>query len=225
MSRRDKEGFSLQEDTFDDDEIEILEVVGLEEDSPAARPVPDEEPEEILLSFDEGQAGDPVAPAAGIATGDAETVEREQYLRLQADFDNFKRRVEREREENERYAAAGVVGRLLPILDNFERAVSASPGDDENGTFRDGVVLIFRQLLDELRREGLESIDTIGQPFDPHLHEAVATDHESGLPSHTVVEELRRGYILRGRVLRPALVKVAMGPSDAPTPSDTGEES
>jgi molecular chaperone GrpE len=208
MTKRNRQqDYSYQEDTVDDDEIEIIEIVGLDEDRDDAPALPEEEVPDVVLDFDEPDGTD--------ASGDvsqAVAVEREHFLRLQADFENFKRRVERERRETERRASSVVMERLLPILDNFERAISSPPDEGGNGAFRDGVVLIFRQLLEELRREGLTPIDTIGQPFDPQIHEAVATDHESGLPSHTVVEELRRGYLLRGRVLRPALVKVALDP-------------
>jgi molecular chaperone GrpE len=211
----------FQEDAIDSDEIEIIEVVGLEEDSPAARPARDEDLDELVLEFE--QESEAEARGAGVPVG---SVERESFLRLQADFENFKRRAERERQEIRRRAARGVVGRLLPVLDNFERAVSVvQPGADDNGTFREGVLLIFRQLLEELRKEGLAAIDSIGQPFDPHLHDAVATDYESGLPSQTVVEELQRGYLLNGRVLRPALVKVAMDRPEKPESGDAGEES
>ena len=136
-------------------------------------------------------------------------------MRATADLDNFRKRISREKEEALRYANRGLLEELLPILDNFERAMAAPSGSGAEQALREGLVLIYRQLSEALRKEGLRSIDAVGQPFDPNLHEAVATDHESGLPSQTVVEEMRRGYLLRGRVLRPALVKVAVDPPES----------
>ena len=221
----EEKDLSFQLDTVEDDEIEILEIVGLDEDSPAARPVSGPDPDEIEVNFDDPGAGIPRGEADGYAPTE-NALEREHLLRLRADFDNFKKRVDREREASERQAAASLLRRLLPILDNFERAIAADPGNGGDAdSFRDGVMLIFRHLLDELRRVGLRPIDTIGQPFDPNLHEAVATELDSGLPSQTIVEELQRGYLLHDRVLRAALVKVAMDASDFTASGEPGGES
>jgi molecular chaperone GrpE len=251
----DEKGQLFQQDLAEDDEIEILEVIGLDEDSPAAGftvPESEPEPEEIILTIDgdeeeeipyatrppdaEAEPAEPVTPPpeppadlppepptdrAEEAEADVEVgvegTEAEQLLRLRADFENYKKRVEREMEAQRRRASATLVGRLLQVLDNFERAVSASPQNDSDSTFRDGVVLIFKQLLEELRKEGLTAIDSIGEPFDPNLHEAVATDTQSHFAPNTVVEEMQRGYLLHDRLLRPALVKVRIEPlQDAP---------
>jgi molecular chaperone GrpE len=205
----------LQADTGEDDEIEILEVIGLDEDSPAAGAgvASDDDDGEITLEFDEtgNRSSGGTISADTVGHGRAQSVsEREMLGRLQADFENFKKRVERERLANQRQAAAALVSRILPVLDNFERAISSEIPSDEGRAFHDGVALIFRQLLEELRREGLTSVDSLGQEFDPNLHEAVATDHVPGLPGNTVVEEMRRGYLLHGRLLRPAQVKVSL---------------
>lgn len=210
-----------------DEEIEIIEIVGLEEDSPAARPVRDEatvspqeaaeeEQTEFVVDLDEEperieENGREVPPVSEVPF----VSDREQLTRLQADYENFKKRVDREREANERHAAAQLVSRLLPVLDNFERALSAARQVDGQGTFTDGIGLIFRQLLEELRKEGLTAVDTVGEPFDPEIHEAVATIEGSGLPANTVVEEMQRGYLLHGRLLRPALVKVSVDSSSS----------
>jgi molecular chaperone GrpE len=205
----------LQPDAVEDDEIEILEVIGLDEDSPAAvgGVVSDDEDDEITLQFEDAasRAGGETISSDEVGNGRAPSVsEREMLGRLQADFENFKKRVERERVANERQAAAALVSRILPVLDNFERAISSEVPSDEGRAFHEGVALIFRQLLEELRREGLASVDSLGQHFDPNLHEAVATDCVPGLPGNTVVEEMRRGYLLHGRLLRPAQVKVSL---------------
>jgi len=213
-------------DAGDADEIEILEVLGLEEDSPAAPvrrdPPCREDPAEITLDFDEGAS---VPEGGGAQAEGAAELERDQVARLRADFENFKKRTEREREATERHAAARLIIRLLPVLDNFERALSSEVPEGDGRAFQEGVALIFRQLLDELRREGLAAVDSLAQPFDPHVHEAVATTSVAGLPSNTVVEELRRGYLLHDRLLRPAQVKVCVdGDDPGRAPDRAGEE-
>ena len=190
----------------DDDEIEILEIVGLEESPESgtgeASAADGEESADLILDFDEDELG----------SNDALVQERSRRIRLQADFDNHKKRVEREREVDQRQASARVVQNLLPVLDNFERAISSASSGESDSSFHRGVQLIFRQVLDELRREGLEAVDTVGQPFDPARHEAVATEEHTDLPHHTIIEELLRGYTLHERLLRPALVKVSTRP-------------
>jgi molecular chaperone GrpE len=210
----------FQPDTGDDDEIEILEVVGLDEDSPAARAVEDESGEddaEVTVDFDES------ARVAGSEEG-SDVSDLDRLTRLKADFENFKKRVEREREANQRQAAAGLVTRILPVLDNFERALSTEVPTEDGRAFQQGVALIFRQLLEELRREGLTAVDSLGQEFDPTVHEAVITDNVPGLPDNTVVEELRRGYLLHDRLLRPAQVKVSMGDPEASQGEQANED-
>jgi molecular chaperone GrpE (heat shock protein) len=184
----------------EEDEVEILEVVGLDEGTPAPRA------EEIEVQFeDDGSgAGEPARPAAPPPRS-GEVLERERYLRLYADFENLKKRVERERIEHRLRATESLLTRLLPVLDNFERALAARGGEDG---LRSGVQMIYRQLFDELRREGLRPVEALGQLFDPTLHEAVATTSDSGLPAHTVVGELQRGYFFGDRLLRPSLVRV-----------------
>jgi molecular chaperone GrpE len=205
------------------DEIEILEVVGLDEDAPSP---PDQDPDEVEVSFDEGPVRRDDAGTsngqAGAEEGRADASER--LLRLQADFENLKKRIEREKDDYFRHATANLVARLLPVIDNFERALAVPDAESADGAFREGVGLIHRQLLEELRREGLKPIDAEGQPFDPSLHEAVATDSSSDLPAHTVVEELKRGYFFQDRLLRPASVRVTVN-ADEESGGDDGEES
>jgi len=134
---------------------------------------------------------------------------RNRLLRAQADFDNYRRRTQREKEEMAKYASAEIITKLLPVLDNFERAIGASKGSGDFEALAKGVDMIHRQLLQLLEQEGLKPMETVGQPFNPEYHEAVmrveSDEHEEG----TVVEELQRGYILKDRVIRPAMVKVS----------------
>jgi molecular chaperone GrpE len=133
---------------------------------------------------------------------------KDRYVRLLADFENFRRRSEREKADFYKYAMAGVLKDLLPVLDNFDRALDhAEQGDD----FHKGVLLIYKQLFDLLQRHGLRPIEESGVPFDPNIHEAVVREEDSSVPSHTVTAVLQKGYFLHDRLLRPAMVKVAVG--------------
>jgi molecular chaperone GrpE len=148
---------------------------------------------------------------------------REMYLRKLAEFDNYRKRTDREREELQRTAAEGTIRELLPIVDNFERALQhAGNGDPE--AFRQGVEMIARQLWDTLEREGLESIDPEGEPFDPELHEAVHRVEDSEHQPGTVVQVLNKGYALSGRLIRPAMVGVAVQPNKPATPATSESE-
>jgi molecular chaperone GrpE len=133
---------------------------------------------------------------------------RDRYLRTLADWENFRKRSERERADYVRYATAGFLREILPVLDNFERALDhAEEGDD----FHKGVLLIYKQLYDVLQKHGLRAIDESGVRFDPNIHEAVVREEDDSIPSQTVVAVLQKGYFLHDRLLRPALVKVAVG--------------
>jgi molecular chaperone GrpE len=138
----------------------------------------------------------------------------ERLLRKQAELENFRKRAQREKEELRQYATEDLIRDLLPVLDGFERALrqrtSAIPE-----TFYQGMELIHRQLSDVLGQAGLEAIETAGQLFDPHLHQAVETVVEAGRRDQEIVEELQRGYKLKRRLLRPAIVKVAVKPKAA----------
>lgn len=195
----------------DTDEIEILEVVGLDEEFPAASagPTPvDEHPDEVVVALDDEPEAEAAAGDDGAIDASRTLSDSERLVRIQADFDNLAKRVARERAAQSGQATADLVERLLPVLDNFERAVQLGTEGSGDTALREGIMLIFRQFLDVLRQEGLVAVDTVGEPFDPSVHEAVETDRNSSLPPGTVVEELQRGYKLRKRLIRPALVKV-----------------
>jgi len=136
---------------------------------------------------------------------------RELYLRKLAEFDNFRKRVDREMEEFRKLANEDLVRELIPVLDNFTRALSHE-GETDLESFREGVELIARQLQDVLGRQGLAEIDPLGEPFDPEYHDAVQRVEDSQHEPGTVVSVLARGYTLAGRLLRPAMVAVAVEP-------------
>ena len=134
-----------------------------------------------------------------------------RLLRKQAELDNFRKRAQREKEEFRQHATEDLIRSLLPVLDGFERALrQRAPPIPE--TFYQGMELIHRQLSDVLTRAGLEAIETSGQLFDPHYHQAVETVEEAARRDQEIVEELQRGYKLKHRLLRPAIVKVAVKP-------------
>jgi molecular chaperone GrpE len=171
---------------------------------------------------DEKPARRGAQPAAGQATDataqamlHAEELIEEansRHLRLAADFDNFKKRVRQERLELLQYASASLAERLLPVLDDFERVLEHAPeGIDSN--WLKGVRMTAQKLQEALQSVGVETIEAVGAPFDPKLHEAIGTEESADLPEDTVVKELRRGYRIHDRILRPALVSVARTPA------------
>ena len=159
-------------------------------------------------------AAQEAAAATQDAAPTAETVDqemrdvRDRYLRTLADFENYRKRADREKQDFFKYALSGTIKDLLPVLDNFDRALEHAEEGDE---FHKGVLLIYKQLFDVLRKHGLKPIDEAGVHFDPNIHEAVVTEENPSMPAHTVVAILQKGYYLHDRLLRPALVKVAVG--------------
>ena len=133
----------------------------------------------------------------------------DRLARMQAEFDNARKRAAKEQAEFREYAAAEAIKPLLPILDSLERALAHAPAGDE---LRAGVELIHKQMLDALAKLGLRPIPALGEPFDPHLHQAVQMVDTTEAPDHQVLEELQRGYKLKDRLLRPAMVRVARNP-------------
>jgi molecular chaperone GrpE len=167
---------------------------------------------------DETQPRGPASVASTeAASSDAELqklkAERDSLLdrlaRAQAEFENARRRASKEQQDFRDYAAVDAIRPLLPVLDSFERAmqVRSEPAD-----FRSGVELIYKQLQDALAKIGIRAIAAQGEPFDPHVHEAIEMVETSEAPDHEVLEELQRGYKFKDRLLRPAMVKVARNP-------------
>jgi molecular chaperone GrpE len=135
----------------------------------------------------------------------------DRLLRKTAEFDNYRRRVERERAQVGEAAASDLIKELLPLVDNLERALKADTGPDATDAYRRGVELIHQQLLDALRKRGVRPVEALGMDFDPHYHQAVAHEMSEGHREGEVIEEFSRGYMLGDRLLRPAMVKVAKG--------------
>jgi len=154
--------------------------------------------------------GRPAAPAREPAeeeAGEDAGKYHDLWIRARADLENFRKRIERERAEERAQAGAGIARELLPILDNLERALAGSP---EGDPFRDGVALIHKQMKEALERAGLEGIEALGEEFNPVYHEAVATEATDKFEPNRILDEIRKGYCFRGRVLRPSLVRVSV---------------
>jgi molecular chaperone GrpE len=132
---------------------------------------------------------------------------KDKYLRKLAEMDNLRKRVEREKADFQSFALNGVLRDILVVVDNFARALSG-PGVQEGGGFREGMELIHRQLVDFLAKNGVTPIEAAGRAFDPALHQAFASEEADDVAEPTVAEEMQKGYLLHGRLLRPALVKV-----------------
>jgi len=169
----------------------------------------------------EGTAGEqPAAPEAAaasvpedrVAQLEAELAAKDSQLkRMAADFENARKRQATEREELTKFAAERVMLNLLPVIDNFDRALQAARTATDVATVTQGVEMIYRQLQDLLTKTGVAPIEAAGVPFDPNLHEAVVrVPADENQPDNTVVEEMQRGYLLNGKVIRHALVKVAV---------------
>jgi len=172
--------------------------------------------------IDPEQSADPKTSAEGAAREDADSKKlaseldelRQTLLRRQADFDNYRKRIEKERTEDNKRATARVVEGLIPVIDGFEHALAAHK-EAEYESYRKGFELIYKQLLDNLTRLGVARIEPVGKPFDPHLHQAMDRAETTQVADGTILEVFQPGYVFHGRVLRPAMVRVAVHPSGA----------
>jgi molecular chaperone GrpE len=160
--------------------------------------------------------------AAEAATADAEIAKlaadlnelRQTLMRRQADFDNYRKRIEKERAEDAKRHTARVIEGLIPIIDGFEHALAAHR-EAEYENYRKGFELIYKQLVDNVTRLGIERIDPLGKQFDPHLHQAMDRTETAAHEDGTVLQVFQPGYLFHGRVLRPAMVRVAVHPGGA----------
>jgi molecular chaperone GrpE len=131
-----------------------------------------------------------------------------RYLRLQADFDNFRRRTRLDIEAGEKYRAQNLVTELLPALDNFERALKIEADNEQTKSLLQGMEMVYRGLLDALKKEGVEPIEAVGKEFDPNFHQAVMQGEDENFGSNIVSAEFQKGYMLKDRVIRPSMVQV-----------------
>ena len=177
----------------------------------AADPQPQDQDDASAAPDADGEAaGEAVAEEVGQLKG--------QLMRLAADFDNFRKRAQREKEEIRKYGIERLLRDILPVLDNLERAVAHSDG--EESPIAQGVQMVVKQFIDTLQRYGIEPVESKSKPFDPELHEALSQAPSEDVEPGTVLEEVQKGYILNGRLLRPAKVIVAAKPQPQSNPDD-----
>ena len=177
---------------------------------------------EFNMNIDPDDSGGSESPeaktlAADSAVADAEIAKlaadlqelRQTLLRRQADFDNYRKRIEKERAEDSKRYTARVIEALIPIVDGFEQALAAHR-EAQYGNYRKGFELIHKQLLDNLAKLGVERVEPLGQHFDPHLHQALDRTETNQADDGTILQVYQPGYVFHGRVLRPAMVRVAV---------------
>ena len=167
----------------------------------------DENPQDTSAATEDRTAATEQTEALDALRREKDTLQ-DRLLRTAAEFDNYRKRVERERREYSEYAGADILSDMLPIIDDLERALQASSGGEAE-SYRRGVELIHKQMTDLLRKRGVKSIEAVGTQFDPRYHEAVIQEVSGEHREGEVMAELRRGYTLGDRLLRPATVKVA----------------
>ncbi|WP_050615826.1 nucleotide exchange factor GrpE [Bacillus testis] len=198
MSKEKKE--KLQEETADNGQVEEIFAEGEEKnvDNETEQPV---DQETLQQQLDEANK------TIKELTAKAEEMEN-RYLRLQADFDNARRRAKLDLEAARKYRVQSLAAELLQSLDNFERALSVQTANEEAASILQGLDMVYRGIVNALKQEGVEPIEAVGKEFDPNLHQAVMQVNEEDAAPNTVVEELQKGYMLKDRVLRPSMVKV-----------------
>jgi molecular chaperone GrpE len=178
-----------------------------------------EQPEEGVVQ--------PVAEAASaaaeqelVASRDEAARNRDLYLRTLADLENYRKRVQREKEDLSRFATENLLRELLPVLDNLERAIEHARGDQEGDGILQGVEMTLGQFAKVLERSGVKPVAAVGEPFDTARHEAMGHEESDAHPPQTVVRELQKGYLLNDRLLRPAMVLLAKAPPAAAPAGD-----
>ncbi|KEZ51077.1 nucleotide exchange factor GrpE [Metabacillus indicus] len=155
---------------------------------------------------DSGELSDAKAKIEELEAKLSDTENR--MYRLQADLDNFRRRARLDMESAQKYRSQNLITDILPALDNFERALKIDTDDEKTQSLLQGMDMVYRQLIQALQNEGAEAIQAEGQPFDPHLHQAVMQVEDENFEAGTVIEEFQKGYKLKDRIIRPAMVKV-----------------
>lgn len=206
MSKKDEQ--KMKEMQQEIDEAEAEETAADEAEAPETAEASESDAAEADAAAEaEALDEDAAALKAQVESLKAALEEKDNRVkRLQADFENFRRRTSKEREELANVVTQDLLKSMLPILDNFDRAMAAEQKDNES--FQKGVEMIYTQLNETLKNAGLELIDTAGQKFDPNFHQAVMRVENPDLEDDTIAQELQKGYIVKGRVIRPSMVQV-----------------
>lgn len=172
--------------------------------------------EEVFAEADEAEESPEEETDAELKAANAKIAELEAKLeeaenriyRLQADFENSRRRARLDLEASEKYRAQSLISDLLPALDNFERALQMEAENEQAKSILQGMEMVYRSLVEAIKKEGAEQIEAVGKEFDPHMHQAVMQVEDENFDSNIVVEEFQKGYKLKDRVIRPSMVKV-----------------
>lgn len=204
---------------LDAEEPEDIEIEFVDEDSGAVEPSSPAEEPAAETGLEPVELGPSVEVEIERLEGELDEL-RDIHLRKLAEFDNFRKRTERERVEIKRHANEELVRELLPVLDNFERALEHGAETDTNA-FHEGVEMIAKQLWDTLERQGVKVVDPLGEKFSPEFHEAVHRIEDGSLEPGTIASVLAKGYLCNGRLVRPAMVGVV---SDGPKKEETATE-
>ena len=206
MSKKDEQ--KMKEMQQEIDEAEAEETAADEAEAPETAEASESDAAEADAAAEaEAPDEDAAALKAQVESLKAALEEKDNRVkRLQADFENFRRRTSKEREELANVVTQDLLKSMLPILDNFDRAMAAEQKDNES--FQKGVEMIYTQLHETLKNAGLELINTAGQKFDPNFHQAVMRVENPDLEDDTIAQELQKGYIVKGRVIRPSMVQV-----------------
>jgi molecular chaperone GrpE len=220
---------AVEEDDEREYEIEPMETEDLDEAMREALDAVERSQEQFAEAAAEAAAGAAVEPTVGEAGGSGDELERleaeladlrNRSVRTLADFDNYRKRVARERADERRYAGFGLAQDILAVVDNLERALGSEGSADD---LKQGVEMTLKQLHSVLGRHGIARVEALGELFDPSLHEAVMRVEEAGVDEPRVHEELQSGYLLHERLLRPSMVKVAV-PATESSPAETAPE-
>ena len=195
---------SNEKETIKQQDLE-QETAKAEETAVTTEPAEGTEPGTVE-SAEQAQVEEPVDEAAELQAQLEE--EQNKYLRLLADYDNFKRRTKKDQELAKQFRSQSLLTDLLPVLDNFDRALAVEAKSEESASLLKGLEMVKKSLIDAVTAEGLEEVKAVGEPFDPHFHQTVIQENDPDSEPGTVLQELQKGYTLNGRVLRPAMVKV-----------------
>lgn len=206
---------NLAEDDSPDATEQVEATIGdAETEHDLVDPIPAEDDEDSAESIEDSGAGETEGEEDveldELAVAEEELqVTQDRLMRLAAEFDNYKKRTSREISMLVKNAGESVISQLLPTLDNIERALQAPQLSDETKSFAQGIVMIHQQLLETLEKEGLEVLESLGQPFDPTMHEAIMAVDKDDTPEQTILDEVEKGYRLNEKILRPAKVVVS----------------
>lgn len=178
-----------------------------EKPEPKKEEAADKAEEKAAEKAENKESGESVEDAVKKAEA-AEKAAMDRLIRLQADFENYKKRTAKEKSEIAAYTTEGLIKKLLPVIDNLERAEAAADNEEESSSYRDGVKMVFDELVGVLKDEGLKEIEAEGKPFDPQYHHGVAVGNEEDVDDQVILEVFQKGYLVHDKVIRPAMVKI-----------------